>query len=156
MSSRVDPFGDQGSRPATPQERGRGYNLTESYIGQDNGSAPAYNGYGAPPNTTYSGSATGDPRAPFGQQQMRASSPYSVESNSTEAWRQRQMPGGPDQGIRRDKTRKIKLQKGAVLSVDHPVPSAIQNAIQPQYRNDLENGSEEFTHMRCMCGLVLC
>ncbi|CAI7633243.1 unnamed protein product [Penicillium pancosmium] len=50
--------------------------------------------------------------------------------------------------IRRYPTRRIKLAKGTVLSVDHPVPSAIRNAVQPKYR-DLEGGSsEEFTHMR--------
>jgi hypothetical protein len=47
-------------------------------------------------------------------------------------------------------TRKVKLVQGSVLSADYPVPSAIQNAIQAKYRNDLESGSEEFTHMRCM------
>lgn len=61
----------------------------------------------------------------------------------TDAWRQRQNP------LTRYKTRKIKLVQGSVLSVDYPVPSAIQNAIQAKYRNDLEGGSEEFTHMRC-------
>lgn len=85
----------------------------------------------------------------YGQQQMRAPSPYSTESNSTEAWRQRQMPGGPDQGLRRDKTRKIPLQKGSVLSVNHPVPSAVYNAIQPQYINAPDAMKEEFTHLRC-------
>ncbi|CAI7610881.1 unnamed protein product [Penicillium manginii] len=50
--------------------------------------------------------------------------------------------------IRRYPTRRIKLVKGTVLSVDHPVPSAIRNAVQHKYR-DLEGGSsEEFTHMR--------
>ena len=44
----------------------------------------------------------------------------------------------------------MKLVQGAVLSIDYPVPSAIQNAIQAKYRNDLEGGSEEFTHLRCM------
>jgi len=42
----------------------------------------------------------------------------------------------------------VKLVQGAVLSVDHPVPSAIKNAIQAKYRQDLEGGSEEFTTMR--------
>jgi len=37
-----------------------------------------------------------------------------------------------------------------VLSVEYPVPSAIQNSVQAKYRNDLESGSEEFTHMRCI------
>lgn len=81
----------------------------------------------------------------------RIASPYSrTESSSTEAWRQRQQPGGgAGGGLKRNATRKIKLAQGAVLSADYPVPSAIQNAIQAKYRNDLEAGSEEFTHMRC-------
>lgn len=82
-------------------------------------------------------------------------SPYArSETSSVEAWRQRQAPGGGNGGggnLRRYATRKVKLVQGSVLSVDYPVPSAIQNAIQAKYRNDLEGGSEEFTHMRCMC-----
>lgn len=77
----------------------------------------------------------------------RVPSPYSrSETSSTEAWRQRQAPQG---NLRRYATRKVKLVQGSVLSVDYPAPSAIQNAIQAKYRNDLEGGSEEFTHMRC-------
>lgn len=52
-------------------------------------------------------------------------------------------------GLNRYGTRKINLVKGAVLSVDYPVPSAIQNAIQPEYRDAEEGFSEEFTHLRC-------
>jgi hypothetical protein len=51
--------------------------------------------------------------------------------------------------LKRNATRKVKLVQGTVLSADYPVPSAIQNAVQSKYRNDLEAGSEEFTHMRC-------
>jgi len=79
-------------------------------------------------------------------------SPYQrSETSSTEAWRQRQQPGGAVAaagGLKRGMTRKVKLVQGSVLSADYPVPSAIQNAIQAKYRNDLESGSEEFTHMR--------
>ena len=50
--------------------------------------------------------------------------------------------------MRRYATRKVKLVQGSVLSVDYPVPSAIQNAVQAKYRSDLEGGREEFTHMR--------
>ncbi|KAG9989461.1 chitin synthase, class, partial [Aureobasidium melanogenum] len=59
--------------------------------------------------------------------------------------------GGPAAGgggLKRNATRKVKLVQGNVLSADYPVPSAIQNAVQAKYRNDLESGSEEFTHMR--------
>lgn len=88
-----------------------------------------------------------NPAAGFGVP-GRVPSPYTrSETSSTEAWRQRQ---APQQGnLRRYATRKVKLVQGSVLSIDYPVPSAIQNAVQAKYRNDLEGGSEEFTHMRC-------
>jgi len=87
-----------------------------------------------------------EPQIAYGGQHRTPSPLYSHnEADSTEAWRQRQIPNG---GIRRYATRKVKLQHGSVLSVDHPVPSAIQNSVQLKYRNDLESGSEEFTHMR--------
>ncbi|KAH8204660.1 hypothetical protein TruAng_001135 [Truncatella angustata] len=57
---------------------------------------------------------------------------------------------GTQGGIRRRGTRKIKLLQGgqgSVLSANYPVPSAIKNALQPQYR-DVENGSNEFSEMR--------
>ncbi|KAJ3520972.1 hypothetical protein NM208_g13498 [Fusarium decemcellulare] len=50
-------------------------------------------------------------------------------------------------GLKRFNTRKVKLVQGSVLSIDYPVPSAIKNAIQPQYR-DADGGSEEFVKMR--------
>jgi chitin synthase len=50
--------------------------------------------------------------------------------------------------LRRYGTRKIKLVQGSVLSVDYPVPSAIQNAIQAKYR-DVEESHDEFKFMRC-------
>ncbi|TEY35141.1 hypothetical protein BOTCAL_0605g00040 [Botryotinia calthae] len=52
--------------------------------------------------------------------------------------------------LRRRATRKIKLiqgGQGSVLSANYPVPSAIKNALQPQYR-DIENGTNEFSEMR--------
>jgi chitin synthase len=91
-----------------------------------------------------------EPPNVYGGQHYRAPSPSQynhTDLDDTEAWRQRQLPGGPG-GIRRYATRKVKLQQGAVLSVEYPVPSAIQNSVQPKYRNDLESGSEEFTSMR--------
>lgn len=123
-----------------------GYSLTETYASD---AAPSY-------QDPYSaGSAYGQPDSPaaaFGVP-GRVASPYArSETSSVEAWRQRQAPGGGGIGggaLRRYTTRKVKLVQGSVLSVDYPVPSAIQNAIQARYRNDLEGGSEEFTHMRC-------
>lgn len=144
------PFDDPSSRPQTPvtvTPPSKSYNLSESYVGDDPSLAPSYTSYPEPSEAGYNGSYLGGAPSTYG----RVPSPFSaVETeDSTEAWKQRQAPGGPG-GIRRYQTRKIKLHQGAVLSVDHPVPSAIQNSVQAKYRNDLESGSEEFTHMRCM------
>lgn len=125
--------------PARPASR---YSLTESYASD------------APPVTHPTGG-----NDPYGYSEEaafsvpnRVASPYNrSETSSTEAWRQRQAPAG---GLRRYATRKVKLVQGSVLSVDYPVPSAIQNAIQPKYREDPEAASEEFTHMRCKSGFL--
>lgn len=134
------PFDDPSSHAGTPggEHDSRGYNLEESYIG--GGHAPPYNGYqeqGYHPTSGY-------------DQPDRTASPYArSETGSTEAWRQRQNPRGlGGTSLKRGATRKVKLVQGAVLSADYPVPSAIQNAVQAKYRNDLESGSEEFTHLR--------
>ncbi|KAH9829757.1 Chitin synthase G [Teratosphaeria destructans] len=136
------PFDDAPSRGVTPGIHGpTGYNLEESYVGAG-GHAPPYTGY---QNEGYSLEDPG-----YGAPD-RMPSPYSrSETGSTEAWRQRQVPGGPaaQGGLKRNATRKVKLVQGSVLSADYPVPSAIQNAVQAKYRNDLESGSEEFTHLR--------
>ncbi|KAJ6151499.1 Chitin synthase C [Penicillium chermesinum] len=50
-------------------------------------------------------------------------------------------------GLRRYPTRKIKLVQGSILSANYPVPSAIQNAIQPKYRESNEF-EEEFSNLR--------
>lgn len=115
------------------------YALTESYRPD----AHTISNY---PNQ-YGGSTLEDPTTAFGVD--RAPSPYSrSDTSSTEAWKQRQQqPAGTS--LKRYATRKVKLVQGSVLSVDYPVPSAIQNSIQKKYRDDLEGGSEEFTHMRC-------
>jgi chitin synthase len=69
-----------------------------------------------------------------------------MSETPSEAWQNRQAPGS---GLRRYATRKIKLVQGSVLSVDYPVPSAIQNAVQKEYRDSEEGFPEEFTHLRC-------
>lgn len=116
--------------------------MTESYV--DHGAnAPPYTGYTLEDTGTSYGGALG----------TGAGSPIDrSETASANEWAQRQQPGGPTAasgGLKRNATRKVKLVQGAVLSADYPVPSAIQNAVQAKYRNDLESGSEEFTHMRC-------
>ncbi|KAF8461919.1 chitin synthase-domain-containing protein [Kalaharituber pfeilii] len=111
----------------------------------DGGQRPEPTGYTLEEQYAPSTSAPSYSESP-GYDQPRVPSPYNrSETSSTEAWRQRQAPTG----LRRYATRKIKLTAGQALSIDHPVPSAIQNAIQAKYREaDVEGGSEEFTHMR--------
>ncbi|CAN9094002.1 unnamed protein product [Alternaria sp. RS040] len=76
---------------------------------------------------------------------------------SEDDWVQRQqnpptMPVGI--GVKRSKTRKVKLIQGSVLSIDYPVPSAVQNAIEPRYRNAEGAYEEEFTQMRYTAATV--
>lgn len=92
------------------------------------------------PNGPYQESAAGLSR--------RSGIQSPLSESPSEAWQQRQAPGS---ALRRYATRKIKLVQGSVLSVDYPVPSAIQNAIQKQYRESEEGFPEEFTHLRCEC-----
>ena len=73
-----------------------------------------------------------------------------MSETPSEAWQHRQQTAAS--GLRRYPTRKIKLVQGSVLSVDYPVPSAIQNAIQQEYRESEEGFPEEFSHLRCKCG----
>lgn len=142
------PFDDSSSRAGTPSVRPvSNYSLTESYAHEHGGASPAYQDHYQSGSDPYAGSTYEDPANTFGVP-GRVPSPYSrSETSSTEAWRQRQAPAANN--LRRYPTRRVKLVQGSVLSVDHPVPSAIQNAVQAKYRNDLEGGSEEFTHMRC-------
>ncbi|KAF2830420.1 chitin synthase-like protein [Ophiobolus disseminans] len=138
-----DPFyGQPDNRPHST------YSLTETYASDRPSQYPG-DGHDGP--EVYSAAGGYDHAADFGAPQ-RAPSPYArSETSSTAAWRERQQPGGAVAaagGLKRGMTRKVKLVQGSVLSADYPVPSAIQNAIQAKYRNDLESGSEEFTHMR--------
>lgn len=123
------PFDDTQTQESDP------YNYNNNPSGPPAGQPPSIQGGGYLPGGV-------DPTVQFG----RSPSPYArQETSSTEAWRERQAPTG----LRRYGTRKIRLQQ-QVLSIDYPVPSAIQNAIQAKYRQaDVEGGSEEFTHMRC-------
>lgn len=73
---------------------------------------------------------------------------YQASIDPDESWLRRQNPNAAPGGqLRRYGTRKVKLVQGSVLSLDYPVPSAIRNAIQPQYKGD-DAANEEFTKMR--------
>ena len=157
MGTRGGPFGDAYAAPDrlhTPDPRpSSAYSLTETYAdqsmpyGQETPYGQEYGvqGYAQPPLPP-------PPADVYSMAPPRVESPFDrSETSSAEAWRQRVQPGGPGaaaSGLKRNATRKVKLVQGSVLSADYPVPSAIQNAVQAKYRNDLEAGSEEFTHMR--------
>ncbi|KAI4724498.1 chitin synthase, class [Aureobasidium sp. EXF-10728] len=130
------PFDDAHSQPT----QDHGYSLTESYADNSSHHVPPYE------YDEYKGASLQDPGY------HPSASPVSrAQTTSTAAWEERAQIGGPAAGgggLKRNATRKVKLVQGNVLSADYPVPSAIQNAVQAKYRNDLESGSEEFTHMR--------
>ena len=145
---------------SSPTRQPDGYSLSETYADPNLTPSISYTNGEYPKQMSYSEQNTGyysnrrdsahieEPQHIYGGEARAPSPMYShTETDDTEAWRQRQKPGGPG-GIRRYQTRKVKLQQGSVLSVEYPVPSAIQNSVQAKYRNDLESGSEEFTHMR--------
>ncbi|KAJ5094863.1 hypothetical protein N7456_010724 [Penicillium angulare] len=52
-----------------------------------------------------------------------------------------------DSQIRRYPTKKIKLEHGTILSLNYPVPSAVQNAVQKEFRESKEL-KEEFSQLR--------
>ncbi|KAI9885967.1 MAG: NEDD8-conjugating protein ubc12 [Watsoniomyces obsoletus] len=141
------PFDDPHRGLATPPVRPvSSYSLTETYANDRGATVTPYNDpYQGPPSDAYIGS----PGVGLDHNGMEPDflnrPPSRSETSSTEAWKRRQAPGGG--GLRRYATRKVKLQ-GSVLSVDYPVPSAIRNAVQSKYRNELEGGSDEFTNMR--------
>ncbi|KAI6784858.1 Chitin synthase-like protein [Emericellopsis cladophorae] len=80
----------------------------------------------------------------------------SQESDTDDSWarRQQELPLTAVQkltngtSLRRRETRKIKLVKGSVLSVDYPVPSAIRNSVHPSHLDPESGTSEEFRTMR--------
>lgn len=118
----------------TPPDRPvSAYSLTESYAPGASQLPPQGSGfsdYGADPGFGY-----GRPASTF--------------NDPEESWVQRQQQPaiGAGGGLKRYNTRKVKLVQGSVLSIDYPVPSAIKNAVQAQYR-DVEGGNEEFMKMR--------
>ena len=139
----ADPHGYQQDRVQTvtpPARPVSAYSLTESY---------------APGATQQIGTTYQDPNAGYGQPGAQFPGEYGASGfgygrpasdyggNQEDSWLKRQQTTK----LKRYNTRKIKLNQGAVLSIDYPVPSAIRNAVQTKYR-DVEGGSEEFFKMR--------
>ncbi|KAF1849071.1 glycosyltransferase family 2 protein [Cucurbitaria berberidis CBS 394.84] len=74
--------------------------------------------------------------------------PGAPSPSPEDSWVQRQQTVRKPGGAKRSKTRKVKLVQGSILSTDYPVPSAVQNAVEPRYRNAGGAFDEEFTKMR--------
>lgn len=88
-----------------------------------------------------------EPLSPYNHRSLRQKT---LSSNlvSDESWVQRQQSAEEGTGVKRSRTRKVKLVQGSVLSANYPLPSAVQNAIEPRYRNAEGVDEEEFTHLR--------
>jgi chitin synthase len=74
-------------------------------------------------------------------------SPDQVAYDDDWVQRQQQSASGGN-GVKRSRTRKVKLVQGSVLSANYPAPSAVQNAIEPRFRNAEGVDAEEFTQLR--------
>ncbi|KAF9884783.1 hypothetical protein FE257_001273 [Aspergillus nanangensis] len=85
----------------------------------------------------------------FGEEEEVGPSPSYIEQNPflASSSSQTRQPSATST-LRRLPTRKIRLVQGSVLSVDYPVPSAIRNSVEPQYRDGGDVSAEEFTHLR--------
>jgi chitin synthase len=73
--------------------------------------------------------------------------PFVDHNNPEDSWAGRQHHTITNH-MKRTRTRKVKLVQGSILSTKYPVPSAVQNAIEPQYRNAEGAFDEEFTTLR--------
>lgn len=117
------------------------YSLTETY-------APNAAGTHMPDTVTRSH----DGYEPSNSYDRHATSQGGFSSNpveTTDDWVQRQQQSAPEgNGVKRSRTRKVKLVQGSVLSANYPVPSAVQNAVEPRYRNAEGIDEEEFTQLR--------
>ena len=90
-----------------------------------------------------------EPSNPYGHIQAPQGAPSSSPVAIDDEWVLRQQQAAPDgNGVKRSRTRKVKLVQGSILSADYPVPSAVQNAVEPRYRNSEGAFEEEFTKLR--------
>lgn len=121
---------------------------------EDSYDLPRYYASPPPPSSVYSLADTcfssHPPRAEDGVRlQDYQDSSYGHEPAPTDdSWVQRQQTVRRNGGVQRVKTRKVKLVQGSILSIDYPVPSAVQNAIEPRHRNAEGSFDEEFTKLR--------
>ncbi|KAF2638308.1 hypothetical protein P280DRAFT_471417 [Massarina eburnea CBS 473.64] len=116
-------------------QRASMYTLQETYAPN----AAMYN-----PQASMSSMSDGD--NPEAYHPYQDASPTSSELDNS--WVKRQQTVKKGNGMQRSKTRKVKLVQGSILSIDYPVPSAVQNATEPRYRNSEGAFEEEFTKMR--------
>lgn len=127
--------GPPGVRPVSA------YTLSESYAPGVQQTQPGLDSYGG---QTYTSGY--DPSGGYGG--YAPERPISAMDPDDSWVRRQQVPQAEGGGLKRFKTRKVKLKEGLVLSLDYPVPSAIRNAAQPKYYENTESGQEEFFKMR--------
>ncbi|KAK4456463.1 glycosyltransferase [Cladorrhinum samala] len=140
-----------GTPPVRPVSA---YSLTESYTPNASTTRAGIGSNPTPPpgGSQYGGGLNAGGAGYYPQGEFGGGDPtYRMSSvDPEESWVRRQNPAAAPSaggGLKRYATRKVKLVQGSVLSIDYPVPSAIRNAIQPQYR-DVEGNNEEFLKMR--------
>lgn len=109
------------------------YSLTETYTNTPPAAASYYNEQSNP----YEAS---NPYNPYSYGRQPSPTPSDV-------WVQRQHTVR-EPGVKRSKTRKVKLVQGSILSTDYPVPSAISNSVEPRYRSSEGAHAEEFDTLR--------
>jgi chitin synthase len=118
------PQADMGYPPPAAHRIASTYSLTETY---SNSTPPAAASYYAEQSNPYDNGR---------------SSP-----TASDVWVQRQHTVRQT-GVKRTKTRKVKLVQGSILSTDYPVPSAVLNSVEPRYRNAEGAIEEEFASLR--------
>ncbi|KAI9147268.1 chitin synthase G [Paramyrothecium foliicola] len=83
----------------------------------------------------------------FFQDELFPQRPPSSVDDYQDSWAERQqMYAASTAGLRRQRTRKVTLNREQVLAVDYPVPSAIKNAVEDKYLAEDKTG--EFSTMR--------
>ncbi|RZK31498.1 MAG: hypothetical protein EOO61_17950 [Hymenobacter sp.] len=127
-----------GSNPKAPSSV---YSLTETYL-------PNATEVRASNSVTSNGDDY-DLSNPYNHYDTTREALFPSPVETVNDWVQRQQQCAPESnGLKRTRTRRVKLVQGSVLSANYPVPSAVQNAVEPRYRNAEGVDQDEFTQLR--------
>ncbi|KAF2822923.1 chitin synthase [Ophiobolus disseminans] len=122
--------GSVSPRPTYERNRSSGYSLTDTYA---TATPPSAADYGGEQGNPYNDAAYHDGGP--------------VSRTASEVWVQRQHTVHQT-GVKRSKTRKVKLVQGSILSTNYPVPSAVSNSVEPRYLTAEGSNEEEFNQLR--------